>query len=65
MYLAQRVDTTEGYFCQLVDSDMQLIDIQMGVDQITAMTSYDLKQLVKQKAKLAAFKHLMTIKETK
>ena len=29
VYLAQRADTTEGDFCQLVDGDRELIDLQL------------------------------------
>ena len=65
VYLAQKEDTSEGDYCQLVDSDMQLIDLQMSNDQIAAMSSFDLKKLVKLKAEQAAFKDLLAIKKTK
>ena len=65
VYLAQKADTSEGDFCQLVDSDLQLIDLQMSNDQISGMSSFDLKKLVKIKAGQAAFKDLLAIKETK
>ena len=65
MYLAQRADTIEGDFCQLVDTDMDLIDLQLTDNQICSLTSFDFKKLVKLKAKQAAFKYLIEVKETK
>ena len=65
VYLAQRADTTEGDFCQLVDADMQLIELQLSDIQKRSISSYDLKKLVKLKAKQAAFKYLMEVKESK
>ena len=65
VYLAQRTDTTEGDFCQLVDADMQLLDLKLSDTQITALGSFDLKKLVKLKARQAAFKYLMEVKDTK
>ena len=65
VYLAQRTDTTEGDFGQLVDADMQLLDLKLSDVQITALGSFDLKKLVKLKAKQTAFKSLMEVKETK
>ena len=65
MYLAQRADTTEGDFCQLVDADMRLIDLQLTDSQIESQSSFDLKKIVKVKARQAAFKYLIGIKESK
>ena len=65
VYLAQRADTTDGDFCQLVDGDLQLIDLQLTNAQIASISSVDLRKIVKYKAKGAAFKHLMEIKERK
>ena len=44
---------------------MQLIDMQLSDIQIAALSSFDLKKLVKLKAKQAAFKYLMEVKDTK
>ena len=65
MYLAQRADTTEGDFCQLVDADMRLLDLQLTDSQIESQTSFDLKKIVKVKARQASFKYLIGIKESK
>ena len=65
MYLAQRADTTDGDFCQLVDEDRRLLDLQLTDIQIGSISSFDLKKLVKVKARQASFKYLMDIKETK
>ena len=65
MYLAQRANTTDGDFCQLVDSDRDMLDIQLTDEQIAQISPYDFKNLVKQKARQAAFKYLMSVKETK
>ena len=65
VYLAQRADTTDGDFCQLVDDDMRLLDLQLTDIQIGSISSFDLKKLVKVKARQASFKYLMDIKETK
>ena len=65
VYLAQRADTTDGDFCQLVDSDRDMLDIQLTDEQIAQISPYDFKNLVKQKARQAAFKYLMSVKETK
>ena len=65
VYLAQRADTTEGDFCQLVDGDLQLLDLQLTDLQIAAISSFELKKIVKCKAKEAAFKQLIAIKEKK
>ena len=56
VYLAQKADTSEGDICQLVESDLQLINLQISNGQITGMSSFDLKKLVKLKAEQAAFK---------
>ena len=65
VYLAQRADTTDGDFCQLVDEDRRLLDLQLTDIQIGSISSFDLKKLVKVKARQASFKYLMDIKETK
>ena len=65
VYMAQKEDPINGDFCQLVQKDCQLIDCQLGDNQIEAMTKYDLKTLVKKMAKQAAFSRLLSIKETK
>ena len=65
VYLAQRADTSEGDFCQLVDNDREMLDIQMSDDQIAQTSPYDFKNIVKLKASQAAFKYLMSVKETK
>ena len=65
VYLAQRTDTTDGDFCQLVDGDRDMLDIQLTDEQIAQMSSYDFKNLVKLKARQAAFKYLISVKETK
>ena len=44
---------------------MQLLELQLSDAQITALSSFDLKKLVKLKAKQAAFKYLMEVKDTK
>ena len=65
VYLAQKEDPTDGDFCQRVQKDLQLIDCQLEDNQIEAISKYDLKTLVKKKAKQAAFSRLAAIKETK
>ena len=50
VYLAQRTDSSEGDFCQIVDNDRQLLDIWLSDDQITNMSVYELKTLVRRKA---------------
>ena len=65
VYLAQRTDTTDGDFCQLVDGDRDLIDLQLEDDQIANMSPFDFKNLVKLKARQASFNYLMLIKESK
>ena len=65
VYLAQRADTTEGDFCQLVDADMRLLDLQLTDSQIESQSSFDLKKIVKVKARQAAFNYLVRIKESK
>ena len=65
VYLAQRADTTDGDFCQLVDDDMRLLDLQLTDSQIESQSSFDLKKIVKVKARQAAFKYLIGIKESK
>ena len=65
VYLAQRADTTDGDFCQLVDGDLQLLDLQLSDLQIASISSFELKKIVKSKAKEAAFRHLIEIKESK
>ena len=44
---------------------MQLLDLKLSDFQITALSSFDLKKLVKLKAKQAAFKYLMEVNDTK
>ena len=61
--LAQRADTTDGDFCQLVDDDMRLLDLQLTDIQIGSISSFDLKKLVKVKARQASFKYLIDIKK--
>ena len=65
VYNAQKDDPSDGDFCQLVDQDLRLIDCQLSNDQIASMDKYSLRVLVKKKAKQAAFRSLMVIKETK
>ena len=65
VYNAQKDDPSDGDFCQLVDQDLRLIDCQLSNDQIASMDKYSLRVLVKKKAKQAAFRSLMAIKETK
>ena len=65
VYLAQRADTTEGDFCQLVDADMDLLNLQLTDVQIGSLSSWELKKLVKLKANQAAFQYLIEVKETK
>ena len=65
VYLAQRADTTDGDFCQLVDDDMRLLGLQLTDIQIGSISSFELKKLIKVKARQASFKYLMDIKETK
>ena len=65
VYAAQKNDPIKGDFCQLVNDDRQLIDLQLSDSQISNMTRYELKLLVKSKARQAAFVHLMNIKESK
>ena len=65
VYQAQRADTTEGDFCQLVDADRDLLNLQLTDSQIGSLSSFDLKKLVKLKAKQASFQYLIEIKETK
>ena len=64
VYIAQKTDPSEGDFCQIVDNDRQLLDIWLSDDQITNMSVYELKTLVRRKAKEQAFKRLLSIKET-
>ena len=63
VYAAQNNDPIKGDFCQLVNEDRNLIDLQLAT--ISNMTRYDLKVLVKSKARNAAFKYLISIKESK
>ena len=65
VYSAQKEDPLDGDDCQLIAADCQLIDCQLSDDQIRNMTKFDLKALIKSKAKEAAFKYLMNKKETK
>jgi hypothetical protein len=65
VYLAQKADPVEGDFCQLVDKDRQLLECSLTDDQIRNTSKYDLKVLVKSKAKEQVFKTLMAIKNTK
>ena len=51
VYAAQKDNPTQGDFCQLVSDDSHLIDIQLSDSQISNMTRYDLKMLVKSKAR--------------
>ena len=49
----------------MVDKDRQLLECSLTDDQIRNTSKYDLKVLVKSKAKEQAFKTLMAIKNTK
>ena len=51
VYLAQKADPVEGDFCQLVDKDRQLLECSLTDDQIRNTSKYDLKVLLKRKAK--------------
>ena len=55
----------EGDFCQLVDSDRDMLDIQLTDEQISQFSTYDFKNLVKSKTRQAAFTYLIAVKETK
>ena len=57
VYMAQKEDPNPGDFCQLVEHDCQMINCQLGDDQIQAMTKYDIKVLIKKMAKQAAFQN--------
>ena len=48
-----------------MDGDLQLLDLQLSDLQIASISSVDLKKIVKSKAKEAAFRHLIEIKERK
>ena len=64
VYLAQKADPTDGDFCQLVDGDRDLIDLQLEDNQIATMSPFDFRNMVKLKARQASFKYLMLIKES-
>ena len=65
VYTAQKNEPIAGDFCQLVQNDIQLLDLHLSDECIATMSKYDLKALVKIKAKKEAFRYLMSIKETK
>ena len=65
VYLAQRVDPSQGDFCLLVDNDRLLLDCCITDEQIGQTSKYDFKIFVKKKAKEQAFRTLMAIKDTK
>ena len=46
-------------------NDFELINLQISEESLKSMTKYDIKILVKNKARQEAFKYLMDIKETK
>ena len=54
-----------GDFCQLVEKDLQLLDLQLSDETISRMSKYDLKILMKTKSRKQAFQYLIAIKETK
>ena len=65
VYQAQKVDPTQGDFCELVENDFKLLNLQLSEESLKSMSSVDLKCLLKGKSKEEAFKYLMEIKETK
>ena len=65
VYTAQKANPVKGDFCQLVEKDIKLLDLKLMDENISIMCKYDLKTLVKNKARSEAFKHLISIKETK
>ena len=65
VYAAQKREPVPGDFCQLVEKDLQLLDLQLSDETISRMSKYDLKILVKTKSRKQAFQYLIAIKETK
>ena len=65
VYTAQKHEPIVGDFCELVQKDFQLLNLQLTDECIASMSKYDLKALVKSSAKKEAFKYLISIKENK
>ena len=59
------MDQTKGDFCELVTGDCQLIKLQLSEDAIRDLSRYQLKLVVKKRAREATIQYLSEIKETK
>ena len=65
VYQAQKQDPVAGDFCELVGNDSKLLNLQISEDGLKKMSRYDLKGLVKAKARKEAFSYLIQIKASK
>ena len=65
VYNAQKNEPATGDFCELVQNDFELLGLQLSEDSLRNISKYDLKSLVKIKARNEAFKYLISIKENK
>ena len=65
IYNAQKTNKTKGDFADLVKQDLHKLNITETEEEIQRMPKKSLKDAVKEKVKIAAFKHLMTKKTSK
>ena len=64
IYETQKINPTSGDFYEMVRSDMSAVGMTVTDDDISRMSKYQFKALVKKKVKDAAFEYLLAQKET-
>ena len=62
---AQKADPLKGDYCKLVESDMNMIDLKLIEQEITNMSRFEFKTVVRRRTREAVIKYLEEIKETK
>ena len=65
VYNAQKADPSKGDYCKLVESDMNMIDLKLTEQEITNISRFEFKTVVRRRTREAAIKYLEEIKETK
>jgi hypothetical protein len=65
VYNAQKADPSKGDYCKLVESDMNMIDLKLTDQEITNISRFEFKTVVRRRTREAAIKYLEEIKETK
>ena len=65
VFEAQKSDPTQGDFCELVEKDCQIINLELTEEEIRDMSRYELRIHTKKKAIEAAIIELQHIKATK